>query len=100
MRLDRFGDLNTESAPAYRQYLETRLVDVVTGEVLDSYEREVAIPLDGDEITDRCLRAEFRDSLLLCPQPDGRMVTLEIEGGNTLNFPAGPGVGTYVRAGD
>ncbi|HEX5695496.1 MAG TPA: hypothetical protein VFZ15_03875 [Acidimicrobiia bacterium] len=100
VRLDRFGDLYTDSEPAFRQYLETRLVDVVTGEVLDSYEREVAIPLDGDEIADRCLRAELRDGLLLCPQPDGRMVTLEIEGGNTLNFPAGPGVGTYVRAGD
>jgi hypothetical protein len=100
VRLDQFGDLNTENAPAYRQHLETRLVDVATGEVLDSYEREVAIPLEGDEIADRCLRAELRAGLLLCPQPDGRMVTLEIEGGNTLNFPAGRGVGTYVRAED
>jgi heat shock protein HslJ len=97
VRLDRFGDLYTEGAPAFRQYLETRLT---TGEELDSYEREVAIPLDGDEITDRCLRAEMRDSLLLCPQPDGRMVTLEVEGGESAGFPAGPGVGTYVRPDD
>jgi len=99
VRLDRFGDLNTDNAPPYRQYLETRLVDLATGEELDSYEREVAIPLDGDEIADRCLRAELRAGLLLCPQPDGRMVTLEVESGTTLNFLAGRGVGTHVRTG-
>jgi len=98
VRLDRFGDLYTESDPAFRQFLETRLVDVFTGEELDSFEYELAIPLEGDQITERCLRAELRDGLLLCPQPDGRLVTLQVEGGDMLDFPAGRGrIATYAR---
>jgi hypothetical protein len=98
VRLDRFGDLYTEGAPAFRQFLQTRLVDVSTGEELDSFEYELAIPLEGDQITDRCLRAELRDGLLLCPQPDGRLVTLQVEGGDMLDFPAGRGgIGTFTR---
>jgi hypothetical protein len=98
VRLDRFGDLYIDSDPAFRQFLETRLVDVSTGEELDSFEYELAIPLEGDQITDRCLRAELREGLLLCPQPDGRLVTLQVEGGDMLDFPAGRGrIATYAR---
>ena len=98
VRLDRFGDLYTEGAPEFRQFLQTRLVDVSTGEELGSFEYELAIPLEGDQITDRCLRAELRDGLLLCPQPDGRLVTLQVEGGDMLDFPAGRGgIGTFTR---
>ncbi len=99
VRLDRFGDLNTESDPPFRQYLETRLLDLATGAELDSYEYELAIPLEGDEITERCVRAELRDGLMLCPQPDGRLVTLGVEGGDMIDFPAGRGgIGAYARA--
>lgn len=101
VRLDRFGELYTESDPAFRHMLHTRLVDVFTGEELDAFEYELAIPLEGDQITDRCLRAELRDSLLLCPQPDGRLVTLSVEGGDMLDFPAGrDGIATYARRDD
>jgi hypothetical protein len=98
VRLDRFGELFTESDPAFRQYLETRLIDIGTGEELDSFEYELAIPLEGDQITDRCRRAELRDGLMLCPQPDGRLVTLQVEGGDMIDFPAGrDGIGTFAR---
>jgi hypothetical protein len=101
VRLDRFGDLYIDSDPAFRQFLETRLVDVLTGEELDSFEYELAIPLEGDQITERCLRAELQDGVLLCPQPDGRLVTLQVEGGDMLDFPAGRGrIATYARQDD
>ncbi|HVR77554.1 MAG TPA: hypothetical protein VMS99_04100 [Acidimicrobiia bacterium] len=98
VRLDRFGDLYIDSDPAFRQFLETQLVDVFTGEELDSFEYELAIPLEGDQITERCLRAELWEGVLLCPQPDGRLVTLQVEGGDMLDFPPGRGrIATYAR---
>jgi hypothetical protein len=98
VRLDRFGPLYTESAPAFRQFLETRILDVFNGEEGESYEYELAIPDEGNEITDRCVRAELRDLLMLCPQPDGRMITLQTEGGNMIAVPAGRGgIAAYVR---
>jgi hypothetical protein len=101
VRLDRFGDLYNDSEPAFRQFLETRILDVPTGDELDSFEYELAIPFEGDQITERCLRAELRDGLLLCPQPDGRLVTLQVEGGDMHDFPAGRGgIATYARQDD
>jgi hypothetical protein len=98
VRFDRFGELNTDSDPPFRQYLQTRLIDMGTGEEIDAFEYELAIPLEGDQITDRCVRAELSDGLMLCPQPDGRLVTLQVEGGDMIDFPAGGGgIGTFVR---
>lgn len=85
LRLDS-GVLNTQSSPVpFWQFLETRIVDIITGEVVDEFSVELAIPLKGDQVTETCLRAELRDGLLLCPQPDGRLTTIVVEGGRSTD---------------
>jgi hypothetical protein len=98
MRLDS-DRLNTDgSAMSFWQYLDTRIVDMSTGELTDESTRELAIPLEGDEVTEPCLRAELRDGLMLCPQPDGRFTTIGVEGGDQLSVPGLVDVvATYVR---
>lgn len=98
LRLDS-GQLNTDAAPVpFWQYLDTRIVDLSTGEVVDEFRFELAIPLEGDQIAETCLRAELRDGLLLCPQPDGRFTTVMVEGGDPQAI-AGVSdvIATYVR---
>lgn len=97
MRLDR-GRLSTEGAPFF-QYLDTTIVDIATGEVIDQFTTELAIPLHGDEVTEPCLRAELRDGLMLCPQADGRFTTIGVEGGDQLTILGLTNVtATYVRS--
>ncbi|MBK5265953.1 MAG: hypothetical protein JJE47_00820 [Acidimicrobiia bacterium] len=98
LRLDTFGVLNTDAAPEpYFQYLTTELVDLTTGETVDTYEREIAIPDEGQQIAEPCLRAEFQGSLLLCPQPDGRIMTLEVDGGDSRTLVPNATTATYAR---
>lgn len=100
MRLDS-GRLNTDgSAPSFWQYLDTRIVDVATGDVIEEFTTELAIPLEGDEVTEPCLRAELRDGLMLCPQADGRFMTIGVEGGDQSTVTGVRDViATYVRSG-
>lgn len=98
IRLDTFGVLNTDAGfDPFFQYLATELVDLTTGETIDTYEFEIAIPDAGHQIAARCLRAEIQDTLLLCPQPDGRVVTLQVEGGDSRTLTSGATAATYVR---
>lgn len=99
MRLDS-GRLNTDgSAMSFWQYLDTRIVDMSTGEVTEDLTRELAIPLEGDEVTEPCLRAELRDGLLLCPQADGRLTTIGVDDGNQQTVPGlTDTIATYVRS--
>lgn len=78
VRLDTFEVLNTENGPAYYQYVSTELIDHATGNTIESFRWEVAIPFEGDEIAARCLRTEIHDSVMLCAEPDGRIVTLPV----------------------
>ena len=98
LRLDS-GVLNTESSPVpFWQYLTTRVVDITTGEVIDELSFELAIPLEGDQVSENCRRAELRDGLMLCPQPDGRLATIAVEGGEMLAVDGVEDViATYVR---
>ncbi len=92
VRLDTFRVLQTEAGPEpYFQYIRTEILDLRTGEPVDSYEMEVGIPFEGHHIDQRCVRAEFQDGSLLCPQPDGRIIILE---GETL---AEGSTATYAR---
>lgn len=97
VRLDS-GHLNTDGPVPFWQYLETRVVDTISGTVVDEFRTELAIPLEGDEVTETCIRAELRDGLLLCPQPDGRFATIEVEGGDQQTI-AGVSevIATYIR---
>lgn len=99
MRLD-MGRLNTDASPTpFWQYLDTRIIDVSTGEVTDEFPMELAIPLEGNEVTEPCLRAELRDGLILCTQADGRFTTIEVEGGDQLTVDGVTDVvATYVRS--
>lgn len=78
VRLDTFRGLLTDAGPEpFFQYIRTEVLDLRTGKTLDIYEEEVGIPDVGQNIDQRCVRAEFQDGILLCPQPDGRIITLE-----------------------
>jgi len=97
VRLDTMGVLQTEAGPPYFQYVETETVDLETGEALESFEWEVAIPDDGHNIDQPCGRPDFDGDLLICPQPDGRLVTLEVVGGESRTFATGVITATFAR---
>jgi heat shock protein HslJ len=96
IRLDTFRNLLPAGsgipAPFY-QYIATELLDAHNGQTIESYEEEVQIPDVGQNIGEPCGRTELRDDLLLCPQPDGRIVTLN---GTITN---GAWTATYARLG-
>ncbi len=57
LRLDTMRDLQYDAgSDPYFQYLDTELVEATTGEAIESYEWEVAIPEAGDNIDERCGR--------------------------------------------
>lgn len=65
----------------------------------DEFTMELAIPLEGHEVTEPCQRAELRDGLMLCAQADGRFSTIEVEGGDQLTVTGVTDViATYVRS--
>lgn len=98
IRLDTFRLLQSDAgADTYYQYIATELLDPLTGGTIESYEREVAIPDDGQHIGEPCGHTEFRDGILLCPQPDGRIVTLNTNTDNTRTITTGASTATYAR---
>jgi len=98
VRLDSGQINNTDGPVPFWQYLETRIIESRTGDLVDEFRVELAIPLEGDQITDPCMRAELREGLLLCPQPDGRFATIEVEGGEQQTVTGLTDVlATYVR---
>lgn len=95
IRLDTFRNLLTDAGPEpFYQYIATELLDARDGQTIDSYQEEVGIPDAGQNIGEPCGRTEFRDDVLLCPQPDGRIVTLN---GTITNRAA---TATFARFGD
>lgn len=103
LRADIFTTLNNDAGDGpYFQYVQTELIDSATGETVASYEWEVAIPFEGHEIGERCVRSEIKAGLLLCPQPDGRMVTLPTGGdgggsGDSHTLTSGATTATFAR---
>jgi hypothetical protein len=103
LRIDILTTLNNDAGDdPYFQYVQTELIDLATGETVDSYEWEVAIPFEGHQIGERCVRSEIKDGLLLCPQPDGRTVTLPTGGdgggsGDSHTLTSGSTTATFAR---
>jgi heat shock protein HslJ len=101
LRLDTMRDLQYDAgSDPYFQYVDTEIVESASGETIDSYEWEVAIPEDGDNINEQCGRSDFDGDYLICPQPDGRIVTLEVAGGESHTFATGAIVATFARSGE
>ncbi|MCP4307471.1 MAG: hypothetical protein GY788_21880 [bacterium] len=101
IRIDTFRLLQPDAgSDPYFQYIATELLDPLSGETIDSYEREVAIPDDGHQIGEPCGHTEFHDGRLLCPQPDGRIVTLNVNTDDTRTITDGAMTATYARLGN
>jgi len=101
LRLDTMRDLQYDAgSDPYFQYVDTEIVESASGETIDSYEWEVAIPEVGDNINEQCGRPDFDGEYLICPEPDGRIVTLEVAGGESRTFATGAIVATFARSRD
>jgi hypothetical protein len=96
IRFDRFHTLQEDAgSEPYLQYIATELVDPASGETVAMFEREIAIPDEGDAIAEPCIRTEIENNFRLCPQPDGRIVTLDqYDGTRTLTLGA---TATFAR---
>ncbi len=98
-RFDILDTLQSDAGPEpYFQFVLTELVEITTGETLGAFDREVAIPDPGDNIASPCIRPDFSEvGLLVCPQTDGRVVTLEVDGGLSRTVATGVTAATFAR---
>jgi hypothetical protein len=98
-RFDILDTLQSEAGPEpYFQFVVTELIEITTGETLGAFDREVAIPDPGDNIAAPCIRPDFSEvGLLVCTQPDGRVVTLEVEGGLSRTVATDVTAATFAR---
>jgi hypothetical protein len=98
-RFDVLDTLQSDAGPEpYFQYVVTELVEVTTGETMGAYDREVAIPDSGDNIAEPCIRPDLWEAgVLVCAQPDGRVVTLEVDGGLSRTVATDVTAATFAR---
>lgn len=89
-RLDK-GRLSTDSSPiSFWQYMDTRIIDINTGEVTDAFTYELAIPLERrrrHRALCACRGEKWADAL---PQPDGRFTTIRVKHGDQLTVAVSP----------
>jgi heat shock protein HslJ len=98
VRLDTMRDLQSNAGPEpYFQYVDTELIELATGETLDSFEWEVAIPDEGHSIAESCTHSDFDGEYILCSQPDGRVVSLQVNGGDSRTLAYLSLMATYAR---
>ena len=101
LRLDTMRTLQTDAgSDPYFQYVDTELIDLASGEILEAFSWEVAIPFEGDHIDQQCGLVDFDGELLLCPQPDGRIVSLQVNGGDSRTVAAGAISATFAVGDD
>lgn len=98
-RFDILDTLQPDAGPeSYFQYVVTEFVELTTGETFEAYDREVAIPDVGDNIAEPCIRPDLSEvGVLVCTQPDGRMVTLEVDGGLSRTVATDVTAATFAR---
>jgi heat shock protein HslJ len=98
-RFDILDTLQPDAGPeSYFQYVVTEFVELTTGETFEAYDREVAIPDVGDNIAEPCIRPDLSEvGVLVCTQPDGRVVTLEVDGGDSRTVATGVAAATFAR---
>ena len=97
VRLDTLHTPQSDAGPeTYFQFVDTTLINATTGDTIDAFTWEVAIPDEGHNIDERCWRSDFDGEHLLCAT-DSRIVALGANGGDSRTVADFAIMASYVR---
>ena len=99
VRLFEFHTIQRDAgSDPYYQFVRIEVLDPATGDPITREEFEIAIPDKGHHLDEPCVQVDLSYELLLCSQPDGRVVTVSFSGGKTRTFAIRVAAGTFVQS--